>query len=92
MLWNEKKHTVFSKSFCNHELRHINSVLQEVRDDTLCISREMDLKNVHQIVYSGYSLFCPFDISVNKHLVQASLDDRRNQTTIVPADSLHVMS
>ena len=92
------RRTSFRESLRDHELRHVDFVLEEIRDDLLGVSEKGErgssveessrVKSTRRSKTKRDSLLSPLHVSIDQHLVQARLDDRLNQTTVISSDRL----
>jgi hypothetical protein len=101
-LWSELrsqragKRTSFSEGFRDDQLRHVDLVLEELRDDLLCVptrgnvwTRYQQRVKLHEtMVRKLDELFSTLDVPVDQHLVQARLDDRLNEPTVISSNGL----
>lgn len=77
--------TCFGQSFGDHQLRHVDLILQEVRYGLLDIAEALS-----PVDSACYLLLCTLYVPVDEHLKEARLDDGRHKPTVIPSHRLRL--
>lgn len=78
----------FGQSFCDDQLRQIDFVLQQVRNDLLRIAVASWLVFLRVDRWRKHLRFCTLDVSLFEHKIQTGLNNGDHHSTIVSSYGL----